>query len=86
MLFRASSVHGFWMDRPLHVVFVDRARTVSRVDVLQPGTVKWSPRSHWVLELELAIDPPPVGARLGFYARDHGGKTGGLRDADRKPG
>lgn len=70
---------------------MDRDGSVLAVDVLDRRRVVWVPSTRWVLELPLAVEPPPSGSVLTWDPR--GGESGGhdrpprpLLDPDRKPG
>lgn len=84
MLFDASSVHGFGMDRDLVVVAVAADDTVIDVRTLRRGRVVRIRGARRILELELSYPVPPVGERLRFYDRRDGGTSRGVCHSDRE--
>lgn len=66
-LFRTSSVHGFWLRRPIGLVGIDRGGTVTHSRVLRRRRVAWLRGAHWVLELPGEAPRPPVGERLTLW-------------------
>jgi uncharacterized membrane protein (UPF0127 family) len=85
MLFRAVSVHGFGMKRPLTVVAIDRNGRVIDVATLRPRRVYFKPAARLLLELEQSLERPEVGAVVALYDRRHGRTARGLRNTHRQP-
>jgi hypothetical protein len=64
LLLHTRSVHGFGLRRPLTVVTIDPAGTVTGRSRLAPRRVLVFPAVRWVLELPDGHPVPAVGERL----------------------
>lgn len=91
VLLVTSSVHGFWIQRPLIAVGLDRALRVLEVRRLRQRRIVWIRGARWILELPDGNPVPRPGDRLTFCGR--GGEPGvddrpplPLRHSDRQPG
>ncbi|HSJ28906.1 MAG TPA: hypothetical protein VLB67_11890 [Acidimicrobiia bacterium] len=86
MLFSSSSVHGIGMDRPLDVVAIASDWSVLAVNRLRPGTVLRVKGARRLLEIEVHLPRPAVGAAVSTYDPCDGGTTRDLCHAHREPG
>lgn len=91
VLLATSSVHGFWIRRPLIVVGVDEALRVLAVRRLRRRRIVWIKGARWILELPDGNPNPQPGDRLTLCGRD--GEPGvddrpplSLRHSHRQPG
>ncbi len=64
LIIRGRSVHGIGLSDPLLVVGLDENDRVVHVARLEPGRVVGCRRAAAMLELQLGVPAPPLGARL----------------------
>lgn len=67
LLLRCSSVHGFWLRAPLHVVGIAADGTVVAVALLRRRRIMRMASCRWMLELPLGHPLPEPGERLTFH-------------------
>jgi hypothetical protein len=91
VLLATSSVHGFWLQRSLTAVGLDRELRVLAVRRLRQRKIVWIRGARWILELPDGCPVPQPGDRLTFCGRD--GEPGiddrsplPLRHSHRQPG
>lgn len=68
LLLRCSSVHGFWLRSPLHVVGIAADGTVVGVAMLRRRRIVRMASCRWILELPLDHPLPESGERLTLGA------------------